>query len=57
MVQAGREAVYATTPLRVPFPNSRAAQDQCVVLLLCPQMTTAEQEQVATALKKACVLQ
>jgi perosamine synthetase len=52
-----REAVYATTPLRVPLPNSEAAQDQCIILPLYPQMTPTEQEHVATVLKKACVLQ
>jgi len=51
-----REAVYATTPLRAPLPNSEAAQDQCIILPLYPQMTAVEQEQVATALKKACAV-
>jgi perosamine synthetase len=49
-----REAVYSNLPLRVPLPHSEAAQDQCIILPLYPQMTLAEQEQVATALKKAC---
>jgi perosamine synthetase len=52
-----REAVYATTLLRVPLLNSEAAQDQCIILPLYPQMTPTEQEHVATVLKKACVLQ
>ena len=52
-----REAVYQASPLRVPLPHSEIAQDQCVILPLYPQMTQDEQEQVATALKKACVLQ
>jgi perosamine synthetase len=52
-----REAVYTTAPLRVPLPNSEAAQDQCIILPLYPQMTPAEQEHVATVLKKTCVLQ
>ena len=51
-----REAVYATTPLRVPLPHSEAAQDQCIILPLYPQMTSDEQEQVATVLKKACAI-
>jgi perosamine synthetase len=51
-----REAVYATTPLRVPLPHSEAAQDQCIILPLYPQMTPDEQEQVATVLKKACAI-
>jgi dTDP-4-amino-4,6-dideoxygalactose transaminase len=49
-----REAVYSETPLRVPLPHSEAAQDQCLILPLFPQMTLAEQEQVATVLKNAC---
>jgi perosamine synthetase len=52
-----REAVYAEAPLRVPLPHSEAAQDQCIILPLYPQMTAAEQEQVATVLKKACTIQ
>jgi perosamine synthetase len=51
-----REAVYAAAPLRVPLPNSEAAQDQCIILPLYPQMTPDEQEQVATVLKKACAV-
>ena len=49
-----REAVYSNLPLRMPLPHSEAAQDHCVILPLYPQMTLAEQEQVATALKRAC---
>jgi perosamine synthetase len=52
-----REAVYASTPLRVPLSNSEAAQDQCIILPLYPQMTLDEQEHVVASLKKACVLQ
>jgi perosamine synthetase len=52
-----REAVYADLPLRVPLPNSEAAQDQCIILPLYPQMSPAEQEQVASALKRACTVQ
>jgi perosamine synthetase len=52
-----REAVYSKGPQRVPLPHSEAAQDHCVILPLYPQMTAAEQQQVATALKKACALQ
>jgi dTDP-4-amino-4,6-dideoxygalactose transaminase len=52
-----REAVYAKAPLRVPLPHSEAAQDQCIILPLYPQMTSAEQEQVAAVLKKACAVQ
>jgi perosamine synthetase len=49
-----REAVYSNLPLRLPLPHSEAAQDQCIILPLYPQMTFAEQEKVATVLKKAC---
>lgn len=51
-----REAVYSNAPLRLPLPNSEAAQDQCIILPLYPQMTSGEQEQVAIALKKACAV-
>jgi perosamine synthetase len=50
-----REAVYSEAPLRVPLPLSEAAQDQCIILPLYPQMTLTEQEQVAIALKYACI--
>jgi perosamine synthetase len=49
-----REAGYSNAPLRLPLPHSEAAQDQCIILPLYPQMTLAEQEQVVTALKRAC---
>ena len=49
-----REAVYSDLPLRVALPHSEAAQGQCIILPLYPQMTLAEQEQVATELKRAC---
>lgn len=52
-----REAVYAQAPLRLPLPHSEAAQDQCIILPLYPQMTAIEQEQVALELKKACTVQ
>jgi perosamine synthetase len=52
-----REAVYAQVPLRVPLPHSEAAQDQCIILPLYPQMTSSEQEQVAAVLRKACAIQ
>jgi len=50
-----REAVYSNLPLRNPLPHSEAAQDHCIILPLYPQMTPAEQEKVATVLKKACL--
>lgn len=45
-----REAAYASEPLT----HSEAAQDHCMILPPYPQMTAAEQEHVATALKQAC---
>jgi dTDP-4-amino-4,6-dideoxygalactose transaminase len=50
-----REAVYSNLPIRNPLPHSEAAQDHCIILPLYPQMTPAEQEKVATVLKKACL--
>jgi len=49
-----REPVYSGAPLRCPLPHSEAANDQCIILPLYPQMTAAEQESVAEALKQAC---
>jgi dTDP-4-amino-4,6-dideoxygalactose transaminase len=49
-----REAAYSSEPLRVSLPHSEAAQDHCIILPLYPQMTEAEQEHVAAALKQAC---
>jgi perosamine synthetase len=50
-----REPVYAATSGRQPLPHSEAAQEQCIILPLYPQMTPQEQEQVVDALKRACV--
>jgi perosamine synthetase len=52
-----REAVYAQRPLRVPLCHSEAAQDQCIILPLYPQMTPVEQEHVAATLRRACAVQ
>jgi perosamine synthetase len=52
-----REEPYVNVPLHMPLSHSEAAQDQCIILPLYPQMTTAEQEQVVAVLKKACALQ
>jgi perosamine synthetase len=49
-----REAVYSSEPLRVSLELSEDAQDQCIILPLFPQMTLAEQEHVATTLKRSC---
>jgi perosamine synthetase len=50
-----REPVYAATSGRQPLPHSEAAQEQCIILPLYPQMTPQEQELVVDALKRACV--
>lgn len=47
-----REPAYRDVPLPLPLPHSETAQDRCIVLPLYPQMTTSEQEQVATALRR-----
>ena len=39
--------------LRQPLPHSEAAQDHCIILPLYPQMTAAEQEQVAGRARSA----
>jgi dTDP-4-amino-4,6-dideoxygalactose transaminase len=50
---AHREAPYRDA-LHAPLPNSEAAQDQCIILPLYPQMTDDEQRSVASALLEAC---
>lgn len=47
-----REPAYRDVPSPLPLPHSETAQDRCIVLPLYPQMTTSEQEQVATALRR-----
>ena len=49
-----REPAYADFSLRSPLPHSELAQDRSIVLPLYPQMTAAEQERVATALRRSC---
>ena len=49
-----REPAYAQSPLRFALPHSEAAQDECILLPLFPQMTEAQQQQVAASLRKAC---
>ncbi|WP_232540327.1 DegT/DnrJ/EryC1/StrS family aminotransferase [Azohydromonas aeria] len=49
-----REPAYAAMPPRHPLPHSEAAQDECILLPLFPQMTPAQQQQVADALRQAC---
>jgi dTDP-4-amino-4,6-dideoxygalactose transaminase len=49
-----REPAYAAMAPRHPLPHSEAAQDECILLPLFPQMTPAQQQQVADALRQAC---
>ena len=51
-----REPAYRDLPLRSPLPHSEQAQERCVLLPLYPQMTSADQERVADALKQACLV-
>jgi dTDP-4-amino-4,6-dideoxygalactose transaminase len=51
---AHREPAYAQSPLHFALPHSEAAQDECILLPLFPQMTQAQQQQVAASLRKAC---
>ncbi len=48
-----RESAYKDLALRCPLPHSEAAQDQCIVLPLYPQMTHEEQDKVARSLHAA----
>ncbi|WP_409560539.1 DegT/DnrJ/EryC1/StrS family aminotransferase [Hyphomicrobium sp. B1] len=50
-----REASYSGAANTV-LPRSEAAQDQCIILPLYPQMTHAEQDQVITTLKQSCTV-
>ena len=50
---AHREPPYADVPHQ-PLPQSEAAQDHCMLLPLYPQMTSEEQQQVATAVRGVC---
>lgn len=47
---AHREDVYAAHPLRMPLPESEAAQDHAIILPLYPQMTDEDQQKVASTL-------
>jgi dTDP-4-amino-4,6-dideoxygalactose transaminase len=49
-----REPIYRERSAHHPLPHSEAAQDQCAILPLYPQMTPEEQEQVVKALERAC---
>lgn len=49
-----REPAYAQLPLRFALPHSEAAQDECILLPLFPQMTEAQQQQVVASLRRAC---
>ena len=50
------EAPYAGAELRHPLMESVRAQEQCVLIPLFPQMTEAEQNQVAEALSEGCAV-
>jgi len=50
-----REASYSGD-VNMALPRSEAAQDQCIILPLYPQMTHAEQDQVITTLKQSCTV-
>jgi dTDP-4-amino-4,6-dideoxygalactose transaminase len=50
---AHREPGYAELPRRHPLAHSEAAQDQCILLPLYPQMTLEEQQTVVEALDTA----
>jgi perosamine synthetase len=47
-----REAAYAEKA--VSLPHSEAAQDHCIVLPLFSQLTDADQQRIAAALRAAC---
>jgi perosamine synthetase len=49
-----REPAYTDLSLRSLLRRSELAQDRSIVLPLYPQMTAAEQERVATALRRSC---
>lgn len=51
-----REVAYADARLPAPLPASEAAQEECVILPLYPQMSREEQELVATSLRGACAI-
>lgn len=51
---AHREPAYAQAPVRFALPHSEAAQDECILLPLFPQMSEAQQQKVATSLRQAC---
>jgi dTDP-4-amino-4,6-dideoxygalactose transaminase len=48
-----REPAYAAQPRHFPLPVSESVQDHTILLPLFPQMTTAMQEEVVTALRAA----
>ena len=48
------EAACADIVPRTPLPCSELAQSRCILLPLFPQLTDAEQAEVAGALRGAC---
>ena len=53
---AHREQASAGLPLRLPLPESEAAQDRCLLLPIYAQMTEAEQDCVVDALLRAVLV-
>ena len=51
---AHREPAYAHLRLRFQLPHSEAAQDECILLPLFPQMSAGDVERVADALHEIC---
>jgi dTDP-4-amino-4,6-dideoxygalactose transaminase len=49
-----REPIYSEGSATLRLPHSEAAQHQCIILPVYPQMTKQEQERVADALQRAC---
>ncbi|MFO1152673.1 MAG: DegT/DnrJ/EryC1/StrS family aminotransferase [Rhodospirillales bacterium] len=49
-----REEAYRQQQPCQPLPHSERAQDACILLPLFPDITDAQQQQVASALRRAC---
>lgn len=48
------EPAYADQALRAPLPHSEAAQQNCILLPLFPDMTQEQQRHVVLSLQRAC---
>ncbi len=51
-----REPAMHDIPVRHPLPHSEQAQDRCILLPLFGQLTSQEQQHIATTLRFACRL-